>query len=1157
MARGVEKTTGQAIVLKHWRRVAGVADDEVREVWRQEIRQLHRLAGFPGAREYIVGLLDSSEEADGFYLALSPDQRSPLGAVRSHLPTHHFLQQPRTERSRLLIWRNLKRVAAGLDILHTQGLLHRSLDEWAVFTDGGEVPDFQLSGFEWSIRLAAEVDKAGSTKKAAPAAVIHSFLQDWHAFGLLAASLLGVDPKSLTTVGRRDGSRDPTLHLIGAERELLQRLLRADRMDRIDGELVEQKILSIVSGLEAIVGKRESQLILTCALNPGSQLSAAIREASNRTVEVDDVDAQLAFIQEDLREEPLLLVLKPMPGMPDVSRLAGSRLTYRLQPFQPNPGRGAVGTPSWAVAYCGGVASERPAAAAIAQQINLADRGIQVLPMEDVRRRYATLQGKAPLWDKLASAASAPQLAAGPSKPHRALLLLQVLEALITVADIWPVAIGGVEHVGDRIRLRLRVRVDDERERLSKALAVASPAIRMREMFAAETESAGEDWGLTDIGVLGERESEAARWRFVDLIEPPGEEVLYEFEGAGPAPYGDRLFLRQADHAGEDKLLRRRIRALRALREHVELLEMLDDPRLGVRRTHEVPQENERFKALDDSKQRALRSIWAALPLFLLQGPPGVGKTRLVRELVGRRIREDGSSRILLTAQSHHAVDHLLEEVSKELVGVAPEPLVVRSRSKDRNTALDGYDVRQQAGRLVSQLSESKLVAEAPAALRAKVHALVEAFKRQDDDDSQAQKLTADRSIEALLLRSAHFVFASTNAGDLERLIEEKSQFDWTIIEEAGKATGTELISPLLLSHRRLMIGDHKQLPPFSADRLKGLLSNPARIAQALEVGGSLVGRPFRDAGMDDVIDDPSGDLTEVCGEAAAALMMFETLVEGELARVAKARSASSLPIAQRLNQQHRMHPAIARLVSASFYANDLQTDEKAVLRFASSVAPVASIDTRRLPASPIVVVDMPFVQKEMNAKRYELTPRFHNPTEVDAVVEVLALLRPSSREGPKPTLAVLAPYREQVKKLKHRIAGQRHGRLEHLQGFDFEGDAESPTGTVDSFQGSEADAVVMSLVRNNSHAGLRGLGFLADPRRMNVLLSRARWKLVLVVSLDFLRSRTSVPLPAGQSLDFLKRMLSTLAALQSERGVNGVPLASVVKFNDLVRRSS
>ena len=55
--------------------------------------------------------------------------------------------------------------------------------------------------------------------------------------------------------------------------------------------------------------------------------------------------------------------------------------------------------------------------------------------------------------------------------------------------------------------------------------------------------------------------------------------------------------------------------------------------------------------------------------------------------------------------------------------------------------------------------------------------------------------------------------------------------------------------------------------------------------------------------------------------------------------------------------------------------------------------------------------------------------------------------------------------------------------------------------GTVDSFQGDEADIVVVSLVRNNHHSGSRALGFLSDERRMNVLLSRARWKLVVIGS--------------------------------------------------------
>jgi hypothetical protein len=52
------------------------------------------------------------------------------------------------------------------------------------------------------------------------------------------------------------------------------------------------------------------------------------------------------------------------------------------------------------------------------------------------------------------------------------------------------------------------------------------------------------------------------------------------------------------------------------------------------------------------------------------------------------------------------------------------------------------------------------------------------------------------RSFEALVLQSANVLFSTTNSGDLERLIEDRAQFDWTIIEEAAKATGPELLAP-------------------------------------------------------------------------------------------------------------------------------------------------------------------------------------------------------------------------------------------------------------------------------------------------------------------------------------------------------------------------
>jgi superfamily I DNA and/or RNA helicase len=109
--------------------------------------------------------------------------------------------------------------------------------------------------------------------------------------------------------------------------------------------------------------------------------------------------------------------------------------------------------------------------------------------------------------------------------------------------------------------------------------------------------------------------------------------------------------------------------------------------------------------------------------------------------------------------------------------------------------------------------------------------------------------------LEALIMRAANLVFATTNSADLERLVEERGQFDWAIIEEAGKATGGELIMPLLLSHRRLMIGDHKQLPPYGADKLEALLSEPSKLRSALSLALKMIERPLKEGIGEDVIE--------------------------------------------------------------------------------------------------------------------------------------------------------------------------------------------------------------------------------------------------------------------------------------------------------------
>jgi len=76
--------------------------------------------------------------------------------------------------------------------------------------------------------------------------------------------------------------------------------------------------------------------------------------------------------------------------------------------------------------------------------------------------------------------------------------------------------------------------------------------------------------------------------------------------------------------------------------------------------------------------------------------------------------------------------------------------------------------------------------------------------------------------------------------------------------------------------------------------------------------------------------------------------------------------------------------------------------------------------------------------------------------------------------------IAVITPYAAQVRLLRSRLA--------QTPGLEID--------SVDGFQGREKEAVVISLVRSNCEGQI---GFLADVRRMNVALTRARRRLVVI----------------------------------------------------------
>ena len=131
---------------------------------------------------------------------------------------------------------------------------------------------------------------------------------------------------------------------------------------------------------------------------------------------------------------------------------------------------------------------------------------------------------------------------------------------------------------------------------------------------------------------------------------------------------------------------------------------------------------------------------------------------------------------------------------------------------------------------------------------------------------------------------------------------------------------------------------------------------------------------------------------------------------------------------------------------------------------------------------------------------------------------------------------------------LDREIEAARSSRLTNLGGFRPATRSGSFCSTVNSFQGSEADIVVISLVRNNQHTTpAKALGFLRDSRRMNVLLSRAKWKLVLVGSLRFIEVvRGSM---AGEDIEKYRFLSKLIEAVDSGKRAREIAICSSSKL--------
>ena len=262
--------------------------------------------------------------------------------------------------------------------------------------------------------------------------------------------------------------------------------------------------------------------------------------------------------------------------------------------------------------------------------------------------------------------------------------------------------------------------------------------------------------------------------------------------------------------------------------------------------------------------------------------------------------------------------------------------------------------------------------------------------------------------------------------------------FDVVIIDESSKSTLPDMILPMLRGKKIVLVGDHKQLPPYI------------------------------DSDAYDEVSDDDGRLHELM-----KVSLFEELYE-------------SAPHSMKtmLFRQYRMHRDIASLIN-QFYINTdagrLESPSEASKAHCCQGEDISENDH-------VLWYNIPNAPEYYESRQNK---SYYNLYEAETIKKILEKLNNNLKNNKaNKTIGVITFYDAQVKILEDRLINS--GFTDCLDAVELR------IGSVDRFQGMEEDIILISFVRNNDR---HNIGFAKDCRRINVALSRAKELLVIIGS--------------------------------------------------------
>ena len=452
-----------------------------------------------------------------------------------------------------------------------------------------------------------------------------------------------------------------------------------------------------------------------------------------------------------------------------------------------------------------------------------------------------------------------------------------------------------------------------------------------------------------------------------------------------------------------------------------------------------------KFPWLNPTQERAVNEVLWAKDVAIVHGPPGTGKTTTLVEAINETLMRE--SQVLVCAQSNMAVDWISEKLVDRGINV------LRIGNPTRvNDKMLGFTYER---RFESHADYPQLWA-----IRKAIRELRKNRKKGSENYHQKMDRLKSRAAEIELRINAELfgearVIACTLVGSAHHLLEGM-KFGTLFIDEAAQALEAACWIPMKRASRVILAGDHCQLPPT------------VKSIAALRAG------------------------------------LGKTLME---------RIAENKPeVVTLLKIQYRMNDEIMRFSSDWFYGGKVESAPQIKYRSVLDYDhPITWIDTSNEEnqitiegedapedsASTSSSVSAANQNSDLNFKEQFVGESFGRINKAEAELTLLTLAEYFTKIGKRRILeeridvGIISPYRAQVQYLKKLIK-----KYEFFKPYR----RLISVNTVDGFQGQERDVILISLVRSNDEGQI---GFLKDLRRMNVAMTRARMKLIILGNKD------------------------------------------------------